>query len=224
MELNEVLPTVFEQEKVELWRKKSGENLRELRESIDVKQGAFAERMGVSRASLSAYELCSRTPDLSFINTVSLVTGCSVTYLLGQSSVMTDDYASLEEALGIDQKQAQQLTDLYWGTCAARELLADPNLLKAVQIMSDMNALRRCRDDKEYREFVLWQAEKHMHKAMENARKVCMHGVQDLDEVDEEQMKAAALDDRDEVTSTEIATVEDDPFIKFKQKLMRQRR
>ena len=134
MELNEVLPTVFEQEKVELWRKKSGENLRELRESIDVKQGAFAERMGVSRASLSAYELCSRTPDLSFINTVSLVTGCSVTYLLGQSSVMTDDYASLEEALGIDQKQAQQLTDLYWGTCAARELLADPNLLKAVQM------------------------------------------------------------------------------------------
>ena len=137
---------------------------------------------------------------------------------------MTDDYASLEEALGIDQKQAQQLTDLYWGTCAARELLADPNLLKAVQIMSDMNALRRCRDDKEYREFVLWQAEKHMNKAMENALKVCMHGVQDLDEVDEEQMKAAALDDGDEVTSTEIAAVEDDPFIKFKRKLMQQRR
>lgn len=224
MELNDVLPTAFESEKVETWRRKSGDNLRELRESIGVKQGVFAERMGVSRASLSAYELCSRTPDLSFINTVSLVTGCSASYLLGQSSVMTNEYAPLEDALGIDQRHAQRLFDLYWGTCAARELLDDPNLLKAVQIMSDMNALRKCRDDKEYREFILWQAEKSMHKAMENALKVCMRGVQDLDEADEEQMKAEALDDGAEVASTEIAAVEDDPFIKFKRNLLKAER
>lgn len=98
--------------KVEDRKKKASNNLRRLREEIGVNQDTFARVMGVSRAAVSYYENGSRTPDIDFINTVHLKTSADLSYLLGIGSVMRPQFTTLELALDIDERQAENLIDL----------------------------------------------------------------------------------------------------------------
>lgn len=93
-------------------REEASVNLRRLREEIGVNQEAFAKVMGVSRAALSYYENGSRTPDIDFINMVSIKTECSFDYLLGFCPTMNKDYLHFRYALDLDEKEAERLIEL----------------------------------------------------------------------------------------------------------------
>lgn len=108
--------TDFDRDDINDLRKQASINLRNLREAIGVNQDTFAKEMGVSRAALSYYENGSRTPDMDFINTVHIKTNCSLDYLLGWSTTMNESYLDFDYLLGLDESEAEILTELcrYW--------------------------------------------------------------------------------------------------------------
>lgn len=59
--------------------------LKGLRQSIGLSQGELAEKLGVSRGSISYYENCSRVPDIVFLSRVSEYFGVGINFLLGHS-------------------------------------------------------------------------------------------------------------------------------------------
>ena len=108
--------TDFDRDDINDLRKQASINLRNLREAIGVNQDTFAKETGVSRAALSYYENGSRTPDMDFINTVHIKTNCSLDYLLGWSTTMNESYLDFDYLLGLDESEAEILTELcrYW--------------------------------------------------------------------------------------------------------------
>lgn len=59
--------------------------LRGLRESVGLSQGDLAEKLGVSRGSISYYENESRVPDIVFLESVSEYFDVGINFLLGHS-------------------------------------------------------------------------------------------------------------------------------------------
>ena len=108
----ELKDNAFDTAEIEKRRKAASANLRKLREDIGVNQETFAKVMGVSRAALSYYENGSRTPDIDFINMVSIKTECSFDYLLGFCPTMNQDYLDFRYALDLDEKEAERLIEL----------------------------------------------------------------------------------------------------------------
>lgn len=216
MELN-----VFEQERVEAWRKRAGENLRLLREAIGVTQGEFASRTGVSRATLSAYELGARTPDLNFVNAVSLVTGCSTAYLLGQSTVMTEELVPLEKVLGVENAQARRLKDLYsYAYTPTSEVVGSEDFYKAMLQINDVHELMVSSEDDERKQFLIWQATKALERAVEKAVAVGIETWGALEEMGDYQQEQSPSVEK---LPTEDETFDTDIFLKFRRNLLKQR-
>jgi len=59
--------------------------LRGLREAVGLSQGELAEKLGVSRGSISFYENESRVPDIVFLESVSEFFDVGINFLLGHS-------------------------------------------------------------------------------------------------------------------------------------------
>ncbi len=66
-------------------------------------QDAFAKEIGVSRASLSAYENGTRIPDVETLRNICEVTGYSAYYLLGLSDSKDDSLAALQRDTGLSE-------------------------------------------------------------------------------------------------------------------------
>lgn len=77
--------------------------LRELRESKGLKQSELAEKLGVSRGSISFYENGDRVPDIVFLHKMAEFFGVSCDYLLGfvDDSVFDADDRAISEATGL---------------------------------------------------------------------------------------------------------------------------
>lgn len=78
--------------------------LRELREEKGLTQGELGEALGVSRASVSFYEIGSRVPDIETLRVMSLFFGCTSDYLLGLSGNRRPENAEIGERLGFSDK------------------------------------------------------------------------------------------------------------------------
>ena len=61
-----------------------GDRLRKAREAMGLSQGEFAERIGVSRKTLSGYEIGRIEPRLLVLRSVAMATGFTVDQLLGR--------------------------------------------------------------------------------------------------------------------------------------------
>jgi len=70
------------------------DRLRTLREAIGVSQTVFAERMGVTRATVSYYENGDRIPDIQFLDKVINETCVCYDYLMGYSAAMRGTFVS----------------------------------------------------------------------------------------------------------------------------------
>lgn len=79
--------------------KQFAERIRELREKMGLSQSEFANKLGVSRGSISFYENASRTPDIYFLSKVYdyFDEEISMEYLLGY----TDNIKRENEMLGL---------------------------------------------------------------------------------------------------------------------------
>ena len=72
------------------------ERLRLLRKTAGLSQDKFAEKVGASRASISAYEVGDRSPDIDFLLAVAEKFEVSADYLLGLAP-MPDRFADHED-------------------------------------------------------------------------------------------------------------------------------
>ena len=86
--------------------------LREVRESTKLSQTDFAEKIGISRASLSYYENGTRTPDVYLLRTVHEATGVSIYYLLGITDTKNDEFQQAYTNLGLNEKALDTLRSL----------------------------------------------------------------------------------------------------------------
>lgn len=86
--------------------------LREVRESTKLSQTDFAERIGISRASLSYYENGTRTPDVYLLRAVHEATGVSIYYLLGITDTKNDKFQQAYTNLGLSEKALDMLQAL----------------------------------------------------------------------------------------------------------------
>ena len=66
-----------------------------------VMQATFAKQIGVSRASLSAYENATRIPDIDTLRQIHEVTGVSLYYLLGLSDSKDEAFATAQRDTGL---------------------------------------------------------------------------------------------------------------------------
>lgn len=64
-----------------------GNRLRKLREKMGLNQEEFGEMYGVSRVSVSLYEVEKRTPDIAFLQAAVRKTGCGYEYLMGEETI-----------------------------------------------------------------------------------------------------------------------------------------
>ncbi len=92
--------------------------LRSLREEAGLSQVQLAEKLNVSRGSISYYENCERVPDINFLQAAHNFFGVDYNYLLGESSVKTADndnygrYNILDSATGaLTEQQANALIE-----------------------------------------------------------------------------------------------------------------
>ena len=97
-------------------RKKSGYNIRNLRERLGLNQEEFSKSIGISKNMLSGYENGVKTPDIDFINIVKKNTGCSANYLLGLTSVRNEDPFDFESRFRLNSSAADELLKICGNT------------------------------------------------------------------------------------------------------------
>lgn len=74
-----------------------GKRLKELRKQQGLTQQQVADRVWVSKAMISSYELCTRAPSYEVLIKLSKLFGVSTDYLLGVDKARTIDISKLSE-------------------------------------------------------------------------------------------------------------------------------
>ena len=70
----------------------------------EMMQATFAQKIGVSRASLSSYENGTRIPDIETLKRIHEETGVSLYYLLGLTDSKDDTFATVQRDTGLSEK------------------------------------------------------------------------------------------------------------------------
>lgn len=81
------------------------EKIKNLRVHSGMSQPQLAERLGVTKSAVNAWEMGTNSPSLSYIIRLAQVFGVSTDYLLGVNERLTVDITNLDEL----QKQAVTL-------------------------------------------------------------------------------------------------------------------
>jgi len=80
------------------------DRLKELREGLGLTQAELAEKLSIGRASVSNYELGTRTPDIETLRVISNFFNVTSDYLVGNSTYKTVDEAYRFKAMEIGDK------------------------------------------------------------------------------------------------------------------------
>lgn len=89
--------------------------LRGLREAAGLTQGELADKLGVSRGSISYYETGERVPDIVFLGRASNYFGVGISFLLGQSENQKPSNEELGLFINFSDKAIAKLLDLNCG-------------------------------------------------------------------------------------------------------------
>ncbi len=81
------------------------EKIKNLRVNSGMSQPQLAERLGVTKSAVNAWEMGTNSPSLSYIIRLAQIFGVSTDYLLGVNERLTVDISNLDEL----QKQAVTL-------------------------------------------------------------------------------------------------------------------
>ena len=91
--------------------------LKELREVSGMSQTQLAEKLGVSRGSISFYENGERVPDINFLDKVSVFFGgIPIDYLLGYSENKKEEYVEIGSVTGLSDKAIDNLKEAFYET------------------------------------------------------------------------------------------------------------
>lgn len=115
------------------------QRLVELRKKSGLNQRQAAEKLGISPAPLSAYELGKKLPPLETLASIAEQYGVSCAYLLGQESVRLGEQANL----------AKSIAELLLSGRVRRIETADENLNKVIKNISAIcNSAQLSHEDK----------------------------------------------------------------------------
>lgn len=132
-----------------------GSRLKALREQSNIKQGQFADKIGIVRQSMSNYESGKHCPDVEVLKKMAKCLGCSVDYLLGltehknyETNIEFDESLSiLSKALcSIPEAFRNRWLDVLAGTAQwlSKDLNANSRLnFSAVTFFSALTELAR---------------------------------------------------------------------------------
>lgn len=84
--------------------------LKHLREKHGLSQAELADKIGVSRGSISFYENNSRVPDIDVLGSLCDFFSVSSDYLLGRSDQVVPSHSSASTLLGVDQNTLSPAT------------------------------------------------------------------------------------------------------------------
>lgn len=84
--------------------------LKHLREKHGLSQAELADKIGISRGSISFYENNSRVPDIDVLGLLCDFFSVSSDYLLGRSDQVVPSYSSASAILGVDQNTLSPVT------------------------------------------------------------------------------------------------------------------
>lgn len=84
--------------------------LKELREDSGLSQGDLAEKLGVSRGSISNYENCTRIPDITFLCRASDFFRVGTSYLLGESENKEPKYEDIGLLINFSDEAIKKIT------------------------------------------------------------------------------------------------------------------
>ena len=132
-----------------------------MRKEIGISQDAFAQELGVARATLSYYENGDRTPDINFLNQVYEKTGCSLEYLMGYSDNMKPSNDALGAETELSDKAIDSLIKLRYKDIMnlVLEHPQFPELIRIIKILSFHSIGEgELEIDQKYRELKLFHA------------------------------------------------------------------
>lgn len=149
--------------------------LKALRKEIGISQEAFADALGVARATLGYYEKGERLPDIEFLDIVCEKTGCSMEYLMGRSDNMKPSFDKIGAETGLSDKAIEALMRIR--TIGENRML---NLLIGHEqfsyLLIDMMKIIACSanddpdfDSAEYIEYKYFRASKRIREICESS-------------------------------------------------------
>lgn len=83
--------------------------LKELRETNGLTQEQLAKELNVSRGAISYYEKCERTPDIEFLDSVSMLFDLSPDYLMGFTKNIKEEHKNMYELYGLTDEACDVL-------------------------------------------------------------------------------------------------------------------
>ncbi len=140
------------------------ERLKQLREIAGLNQSQLADKLKVSRGSISYYENCDRVPDIEFLYNASLFFGVPVDYLLGCSDNKKEENKNFGLITGLSDKAIENLLETNSDSDVINLILENENFYDVVNLISDyiqIDILSSCKvitkhiADKEYIEFLI---------------------------------------------------------------------
>lgn len=140
------------------------ERLKALRKEIGISQEAFAQTLGVARATLGYYEKGDRLPDIEFLDLVCDKTGCSMEYLMGYSENMKPSNDRIGADTGLSDKAIEVLVgvNISQNSDILNFLIEHPRfkeLLRSMKILSYHSVGKYAElIDENFREYKYYQA------------------------------------------------------------------
>lgn len=89
--------------------------LKSLREEKGLSQDALAEKIGISRGSISFYEKAERTPDIEIFNRIADFFNVSLNYLIGKANAGRPENEEISEETGLSDKAITFLREVKKG-------------------------------------------------------------------------------------------------------------
>lgn len=86
-----------------------GKRLRELRQESGLNQIQLAEKLGMSRGSISFYENADRMPDLNLLERAAEFFDVTIDYLLGKSENRNPSYSDICKMLGLSDRTIETI-------------------------------------------------------------------------------------------------------------------
>lgn len=86
--------------------------LKLLREAAGITQAELADKLGVSRGTISYYEKAERIADIDFLCKVAALFGVTYDYLLGESDSAIIEYREITEKLNFSDKAVDKIFEL----------------------------------------------------------------------------------------------------------------